>query len=129
MVKNFFWLKKSNPPLRNSPRPPFRFIIPIFLKSTNSHFFQNIQNCLTPHQKKSVRRDESYLLSIPYTISSGILCVSWEELSLTESNQQIWDFYKRATFEKQRHCGTLYRKFLISVNYSFNVMQIAVVTT
>ena len=29
-----------------------------------------------------------------YTISISILCVSWEELSLTESNQQMCDFYK-----------------------------------
>ena len=35
--------------------------------------------------------------------SIGILCVLQEELSLTESNQQISDLIS----EKQRHCGTL----------------------
>ena len=29
-----------------------------------------------------------------YTVSISILCVSWEELSLTGRNQQICDFYK-----------------------------------
>ena len=41
------------------------------------------------------------------TISNSILCISRKELGLTESNQQICDFYKRVIFEKQSHCGTL----------------------
>ena len=32
-------------------------------------------------------------------------------------------------FEKQRHCGNLLRKFLISVNHLFIVTQIATVST
>ena len=40
---------------------------------------------------------------IIYTISTSILCVSWEEISV-ESNQQTSDFYKRVMFGKQRHC-------------------------
>ena len=36
-----------------------------------------------------------------YTIYISILCVSQEELSLIESNQQIYDF--RVISEKQRH--------------------------
>ena len=52
-----------------------------------------------------------------YTISLTILCVSWEEFSLIESNQQIYDFYKSVIFEKQRHFGTLQSKSLISANY------------
>ena len=36
-----------------------------------------------------------------------ILCVSWEELNVTESNQQICDLYQSLIFEKQKHCGTL----------------------
>ena len=42
-----------------------------------------------------------------FTISISIICVSREEVSLTESNQQIRDFCKRVIFEKQRHCGSL----------------------
>ena len=34
-----------------------------------------------------------------------IVCVSQEEFTLIESNQQIYDFYKRVIFEKQKHCG------------------------
>ena len=44
-----------------------------------------------------------------YAVSLSILCVSWEELSHSESNQQICDFYKPVTFEKQRHGATLYK--------------------
>ena len=39
-----------------------------------------------------------YLFLI-YTLSINILCVSWEELSLTEYNQQLCDFYKSVIFE------------------------------
>ena len=35
------------------------------------------------------------------------LLVSLEGLSLFESNEQIYDFWKRAIFEKQKHCGPL----------------------
>ena len=28
-----------------------------------------------------------------YTISISIVCVSWEEITLIESNQKIYDFY------------------------------------
>ena len=62
-----------------------------------------------------------------YTISINILCISWEEHSLIESNQQIRDFYKTVAFENQTHCETLYSKIFISANYSFNIIQIAVV--
>ena len=48
-----------------------------------------------------------------YTISVSILCVWWEELSLIESNQQIYTFCKRLFFEKQRHCG------ILKVNFSY----------
>ena len=34
-----------------------------------------------------------------------MVCVSWEELTLIESNQQIHDFCKWVTFKKQGHCG------------------------
>ena len=54
-----------------------------------------------------------------YTIFINIVCVSWEGPSLIESSQQICDFYKSVTFEKQRHSVTLYSKFLISVNQGF----------
>ena len=39
-----------------------------------------------------------------YTISISVNCVSLEELSLIASNQQIYDFYKLAIFEKKIHC-------------------------
>ena len=39
-----------------------------------------------------------YVLFI-YTISISILCVSQEELGLTESNQLICDLYKGVIFE------------------------------
>ena len=42
-----------------------------------------------------------------YTISISILCVSWEEPSLNESDQQICDFYKSKIFESKdtvEHC-------------------------
>ena len=42
-----------------------------------------------------------------YTISISILCVSAEEISFTESNQQIYGFCKWVNFEKLRHYGTL----------------------
>ena len=64
-----------------------------------------------------------------YTISISIPCISWEELSLMESNQQIYDFYKWVVFEKQRQFGTLGSKFLISENYSFSVIWTAAVST
>ena len=38
-----------------------------------------------------------------YTIFISILYVSLEGLGLIESYQQIYDFYKPVTFEKQRH--------------------------
>ena len=50
-----------------------------------------------------------------YTISISILCVSREEGSLTESNQQIYDFYKWVIFEKQRHC----RKWIFDISELF----------
>ena len=40
-----------------------------------------------------------------YNVSTSIICVSVEELTLIESNQQICDFYKWVIFKKQRHCG------------------------
>ena len=58
-----------------------------------------------------------------YTVFISILCVSRKELTFTESIQQICDLYKSVIFEKQRHCGTLYSNFLISANYSFNVIH------
>ena len=61
-------------------------------------------------------------------ISIRILCVSREEFSFTESNQQIWDFNKLVIFEKQRHCRTLQSKFLISANYSSSVLQTTTVS-
>ena len=61
-----------------------------------------------------------YLVLFIYTISIGIICVSQEECSPTGSNQQIHDFYKKVIFEST---------FLISVNYSFNIIQIATVST
>ena len=39
-----------------------------------------------------------------YNISISIICVSKDKLSLIESNQQIYDFYKWI-FEKKRHRG------------------------
>ena len=47
-----------------------------------------------------------------YTTSISILCLSQEERSLVESNQQMHDFYKGVIFEQQRHCGPLKSKFL-----------------
>ena len=38
-----------------------------------------------------------------YTISIRTVCVSWEELTFTESNQHIWLLL--VTFKKQKHCG------------------------
>ena len=40
-----------------------------------------------------------------YTISISIVCVSREELTLTESNQKTHGFYKWVIFKMQRHCG------------------------
>ena len=36
-----------------------------------------------------------------YTISVSIIYVSREEISVTASNQQIYEFYKRVIFEKK----------------------------
>ena len=47
------------------------------------------------------------LACLIYTISHCFICVSWHELSLIESNQQICDFYRAVIFGKQRHCGFL----------------------
>ena len=68
-------------------------------------------------------------VSLIYTIFISVFCVSWKDLNLTESNQQACDFYKWAVFLNQGHCGTLQRKFLISANYSFSVIQTAAVST
>ena len=38
-------------------------------------------------------------------ISTSIVYFSWEELTVTESNQQIYDFCKWVIFKKQRYCG------------------------
>ena len=48
--------------------------------------------------------------------------------TLIESNQKIYDYYKSVFFENQRHCGTMYSKFLISGYYSVNVILIAPVS-
>ena len=40
-------------------------------------------------------------------LSFSIFFVSWEELSLIESNEHVCDFCKPVIFEKQRHCGAL----------------------
>ena len=53
-----------------------------------------------------------------YTISISILCVSWEEPSLNESDQQICDFYKSKIFESKdtvEHCkiNFLYQQIFI----------------
>ena len=42
-----------------------------------------------------------------YTTSLSILCVSWEESSFIECNQEKYGFYKSVIFEMQRHCGIL----------------------
>ena len=52
-----------------------------------------------------------------------------KNLSCIESNQQIYDFYKSVIFEKRRDRGTLYSNFLMSANYSFNLIQRAAVST
>ena len=62
-----------------------------------------------------------------YTVFISIPCVSRKELTFTESIQQICDLYKSVIFEKQRHCGTLYSNFLISANYSFNVIHTTII--
>ena len=56
-----------------------------------------------------------------YVNSIIILCVSREERSLTESNQQIYDFYKSVIFENQIHGA-------ISASYLFSVIQTAAVS-
>ena len=61
-----------------------------------------------------------------YTISVSILCVWWEELSLIESNQQIYTFCNRyipfvSDFWKAKTLWNSESKFFISANYSFNV--------
>ena len=60
-----------------------------------------------------------FCLFTPYL---SVIFVSRENLSIAESNEQICDFYKSVTFEKQRRCGTLQNQFLIA-NYSLNVIQ------
>ena len=67
-----------------------------------------------------------FLLLI-YTISIIILCISWEEHSLIDSNQQRRDFHKIVAFENQMHCEILLSKIFISTNYSFNIIQITAV--
>ena len=58
------------------------------------------------------------------TISISILYVSCEEISLTESNEQICYCYKTIVFEKQIHCVfILESKFLVSANYTSSVIQ------
>ena len=44
-----------------------------------------------------------YVCFVYLNHSISIVCVSRERL--IESNQQIYDFYKRVIFEKQKHCG------------------------
>ena len=68
-----------------------------------------------------------FFFLLVYIISIIILCISWEEPSLIDSNQQIRDFYKIVTFENQINCETLQSKIFISANYSFNIIQIAAV--
>lgn len=64
-----------------------------------------------------------------YTISLYIISISGLELSLTESNKQISEFYKTVIIEKQRHRTTLQSKFFILANYAMYVIQRAVVST
>ena len=52
---------------------------------------------------------------------------SRENLQSYESNHQVCNFCKWVIFEKRRHCGTLSSKFLISANFSSNLIQMAVV--
>ena len=63
------------------------------------------------------------------TTSISILCVPRKELSFIKSIQQISNFKKSVIFEKQRHCGTLSIKFLISSNYSFDEIDTTVRST
>ena len=62
-----------------------------------------------------------------YTISISYVCVSGEELTLIESNHQIYDFSKLVMFKKRKHYEK--RSFLISTNYSFIVIHVAAVST
>ena len=66
-----------------------------------------------------------FCLFTPYL---SIIFAFRENLSLTESNQQIYHFYKSVTIEKQRRCGTRQSNFLLP-NYSFNVIQRTAVST
>ena len=47
---------------------------------------------------------------------------------LTESNQQLWDFYMGITFEKQRYYGPLQCKCLMSMSDLLSVIQITAVS-
>ena len=62
-----------------------------------------------------------------YSISISTLCVSWEERSLNETNQQICSFYKWVIFESKNIVELC--KFVISTNYLFNLIQIATGST
>ena len=62
-----------------------------------------------------------------YTISNSILCVLQEELRLIESNQQIYDFYKKVIFEKQIFVNL--KVNFCTASYSFRVIQVADVYT
>ena len=65
---------------------------------------------------------------LTHTISISILYVSCEEVSLTESNEQICYFYKTIVFEKQIHCVFIQEsKFLVSANYTSSVIQTAAI--
>ena len=61
-----------------------------------------------------------------YTISISTVFVSREDLTLIESNQQIYDFCRRVIYKAK---GIVEIKFLISANYSLSVIYIAVVST
>ena len=62
---------------------------------------------LNDHFQSYLSLSEWWCLLWLFTLFLNILCVSWEEISLLESNQQICDFHKSVIFEKQRNCGTL----------------------
>ena len=59
------------------------------------------------------------------------ICVSQKETSLIASNQQIHDFYKIINLEFFFEFLKIIveSKFLISVNYSFNITKIAAMST
>ena len=110
--QNHFWITRTELYLANTLQKQVSCLLPFsrYFWKSSKFIFRSYYKHL-PFSKKLYQTEMNFTLLI-YTFFFSIFCVSQEGLNLMESNQQIYDFYKWALFEKQGQCGRLQSKFL-----------------